>query len=139
MINRSEAFALLLEACPAARGDWEEHQREWPDEDVPYLGMAVFSRHVVGLMSQGETDIFPKVFAAVEKLIVEGDEEVRGLAVVGFLEGLQNQASWTEQGSDTFRQWLRPSTNAAWHELSELWAGKDSLGDVIRDERRREG
>ena len=137
-INKSEAFALLLETCPGAHEAWEEHQVEWQDEDASYLGMNVFARHLVEQMGRGETEAFPKVFAVVERLIDEGDEEVRNLAVVGFLEGLQNNASWTEQGYVVFSPWLKPSTRAAWHQLEELWADKNSLADVIRSERQSE-
>jgi len=134
-INRSGALALMLEVCPGAGRAWQEHEREWGGEAAPYLGMAVFSRYLVDMMTEGETTTFPAVFAAVEQLINEGDEEVQDFAFVGFLESLQNQASWTEQGADAFLPWLNPSTREAWHELQTLWDGKDGLADVIRAER----
>ena len=137
-INKSEAFALLLKMCPGAGAEWEEHQLEWQGEDAPYLGMAVFAHHLVDLMGRGETKSFPEVFAVVERLIVEGNEEVRDLAVVGFLESLQNSASWTTHGYDSFLPWLKPYTRAVWNELEKLWAGKNSLADVVRSERQSE-
>lgn len=138
-IDRDVAFALLLKACPGALKDWEEFQEEWKDEEMPaYFGMAVFSGHVVELLKRGETESFTEVFEVIERLIVEGDEEVRSLAIVGFIESLQNQASWTEKGDQVFLPWLKPKTRAAWFELEELWRGENSLMDVIRKVRRQQ-
>ena len=136
-INKPEAFDLLLKVCPGAQEAWEEHQLEWQDEEAPYLGMAVFARHVVDLWARDETESFDEVFSVVERLIAEGDEEVQDLAVVGFLESLQNIASWSGDSYQMFRKWLRPSTRAAWRELEELWAGENSLAGVIRKIRGR--
>ncbi len=38
----------------------------------------------------GRTDTFGKVFTLIERLHVEGDEYVRQLATIGYLEDLQN-------------------------------------------------
>ncbi len=137
VIIKPEAFALLLEACPDARNEWEEHLLECEGEDMPYMGMAVFARHLVELANQEKTESFPAVFRVIEQLIVEGDEEVRGLAVVGLLESIQNNASWTESGDKVFLQWLHPTSRAAWRELEELWSGESSLAGVIRKVRGR--
>ena len=131
-INKSEAFDLLLKICPDAHEAWQEHQLEWQDEEAPYLGMAVFARHIIDLWVRYETESFPEVFSVIERLIVEGDDEVRDLAIVGFLEGLQNNAPY-----GAFRPWLKPTSWAAWQELEELWAGEDSLMGVIRKIRRQ--
>lgn len=137
VIVKSEAFALLLAACPYAHKGWDEHLLEYQDEDMPYMGMAVFARHLVELANQDNTESFPAVFRVVERLVVEGDEEVRGLAVVGLLESIQNNASWTEQGNKVFLRWLHPTSRAAWRELEELWSGESSLAGVIRKVRGR--
>ena len=138
-ITKSEAFTLLLEACPDAHEAWKEYKLDYEGEyqDLSYLGMAVFARHVVELMDAGKTESFPVVFQLIERLIVEGDEEVRGLAIVGLLEGIENNASWRDSGYGVFTKWLKPNSLTAWHELEKIWEGKNSLGDVIREERSR--
>lgn len=138
-ITKSEASALLLEACPDAREVWEEYKLDYEGEyeDLPYLGMAVFARHIVELTEAGKTESFPAVFQLFERLIVEGDEEVRGLVIIGLLEGIQNNVSWKDSGYDIFTEWLKPKSLDAWRELKSVWAGKDNLADVIREERKR--
>jgi hypothetical protein len=135
-ITKSEAFTLLLGACPDAHEAWEEHKLDYEGEheDLPYLGMAIFARHIVELMDAGKTESFPVVFQLIERLTVEGDEELRGLAIVGLLEGIQNNASWRDSGYGVFTKWLQPNSLAAWHELEKVWEGKNSLADVIREE-----
>jgi hypothetical protein len=127
-IKRSEAFALLVEACHGARAVWEAHEREREGEEAPYLGMGVLARHLDDLRLRGEIACFPQVFAIVERLINEGDEEVRDLAVFGFLESLQNISSWSEQGHEAFSRWLGPVSLEAWHELEGDWNAEREAG-----------
>jgi hypothetical protein len=136
-ITKPEAFALLLRTCPDAQEVWNEHLLEWEGEHetVPYMGVSVFARHIVDSFKAGKTGSFPAVFQLIERLIIEGDEEVRDLAIVGLLEDVQNIASWRDFGSEVFTRWLEPNSRAAWYELKKVWAGKNSLADVIRAER----
>lgn len=135
-ISTSEAFALLLDACPGARADWEEHiiDCEGEADDSPFLGAAVFARHVVELKAAGKTETFPAVFKLIERLIVEGDGKVREIATIGFLEDIQNISSWREFGNEVFVQFLGPRSLSEWNELIKIWEGKDSLADVLRNE-----
>jgi hypothetical protein len=127
---------LLLKACPTAAKAWNEHLEWWGNaERGNFNDMSVFSRHVVECDSQLLTDEFPAFFALVERFITEGSEEVRGLAVVGLLEGIQNVASHAPQGSTRIEPLLLPNSRQAWNELIGLWEGKSSLMDVIRSQR----
>lgn len=139
-IIKPEAFALLLRACPDAQEAWNEHLLEWEGEHetVPYIGVSVFARHIVDAFEAGKTESFPAAFQVIERLIVEGDEEVRGLAIVGLLEDIRNIASWKDFGYGVFTKWLESNSRAAWHELVKVWAGKNSLADVRRAETGRE-
>jgi hypothetical protein len=127
---------LLLEACPTAASAWNDHVEWWGDQERGhYNDMAVFSRHIVDCDSQMRPDELPAFFALLERFITEGSAEVRGLAVVGLLEGLMTVASHTPQGSTRLEPLLLPLSRQAWNELVSLWAGKSSLMDVIRSQR----
>jgi hypothetical protein len=132
-LTKQEAFDLLLDACPEAMSALDEQRTEYGD--LPYLDMAVFARQVVESYKEGRTEIFPRFFTVVERLIIAGDDEVRGLAIVGFLEALQNNASWADFGPAVFVQWLGPNSLNAWNELNQLWEGKQSLMDVLRSQK----
>ncbi len=138
MINKDKVISLFLEACPDALDKWKEHLEWWDGEEAGlYNDISIFAHYIVDSFSEGKTEMFPAVFKLVEGLIVDGDEETRNLAVVGFLEGLQNIASWREFGNKVFLQWLGSNSRLAWLELEEIWAGKNSLADVIRAERQQ--
>ena len=130
-ITRQEAFDLLLNECPEAKPALDEQRKDYGD--LPYMDIAVFARQLVESFEEGKTDSFPGIFAMIERLITSGDDEVRGLAIVGFLEALQNNASWTDFGPKVFVPWLGPKSLAAWDELNQIWEGKRNLADVVRD------
>ena len=133
MVKVTEVVDLFLDACPAAKPDWEEHLKFWEGEPAGhYNDIAVFAHHLVGCYKQSQIESFPRVFQLVERLIVEGDADTQGVMIVGLLEGLQNIASWESFGSSAFEPYLGPQSLAAWHKLEALWEGKDSLMDVIR-------
>jgi hypothetical protein len=137
MIDVADMFALLLQVCPDARPAWEEHCRDWPDDDMSYLGVAVFAQHLVGCFRAGRVESLPGAFAAIERLIVDGIPQVRALSTIGLLEDIQNIASWEPFGNRVFRSYLGPASLAAWEEIEEMWRGKSSLMDVVRAESNR--
>ena len=127
---------LLLAACPGFEPTWQEHLAWWKGQERgSYNDAAEFARYLVESYERGETDEFPAAFATLEKILNEGDENARGVAAVGVLEDIQTIASHS-CGPDVFVGWLGPTSRAGWAEIEETWAGKDSLMDVIRAERR---
>ena len=134
MIDVPEMFELFLAACPGAHASWKEHCQKSKPRELPYLGVAVFAHHLVDCVRLNELDQLPPVFETVERLILEGDPEVRSLATIGFLEDVQNIASWQPFGNKVFRPYLGPASLAAWEEIEEIWRGKSSLMDVLRAE-----
>ena len=130
-IVKDEMFSMLLDACSEAATEFEEDRRD--HDGLSYVQIAVFARHIIRLFEGGKTESFPEIFSTVERLIVKGDEEVQGLAIVGFLESLQNNASWTDSGLRVYEKWLGSRSLKAWKDLERLWDGKHSLAEVIRD------
>jgi hypothetical protein len=136
MPNNSEAIGVLLESCPGIAPEWEEHLAWWGCEERGYYNdISVIAHYLVNCVRIGQTDFFPGVFELVEHYITAGDEDTRNLMIVGLLEGIQNVASWETSGYVVFEQWLGPRSQMAWRQLEQLWEGKSSLMDVIRDER----
>jgi hypothetical protein len=129
-ITSSHVFDLLLEACPTARPSFELDKED--NDGLPYVQISVFAREIVGLEKRDETQGFNKFFGVIEQIIADGDEAAKGLAIVGFLESLQNNASWTDRGPIVFEKWLGPKSIEAWRDLERLWEGKSSLADVVR-------
>ena len=133
MIDASQMIPLLLHACPSISDKWQEHLEYWDGAEAGlYNDVAVFAHHIVELYKQGKTDEFPAIFNQIEQFILNGTEEIKSYAIIGFLEDVQNIASHESFGYDVFVDWLPPASKQAWDELIAYWAGKESLADLVR-------
>jgi hypothetical protein len=119
---------LMLAACPSFAPVWAEIEDENLDEGSPagrlgYLDAGDFVRHIVALKLSGQTAEFPAVFDVIERFICEGDEYVKNLGAIGYVEGFQ-MMTVTAAGLDPerdFRPYLRPKSEEAWEALNRFW------------------
>jgi hypothetical protein len=86
--------------------------------------------------ASGRTEEAQRAFDLMEQWLVNGNQKVRELVVIGFLEDVQNIASWQPLGKAVFIPFLRPKSRDAWNEIERVWAGKTTLMDVVREERK---
>jgi hypothetical protein len=133
LLDVPEMFEALLQVIPTAVEEWQAYLVDFQDEPAYFIGIGTFSHAIAELFEAGKTESFSSVFSVVEEFLVRGNEQVRGLVSVGFLESLQNNLSWTKDGYSRVEPWFGPETLKTWKELEELWRGKSSLMDVIRD------
>lgn len=117
---------LLIEACPSFQPVLDEH-RQYYGEEIPYLVLGDFVRHLLRLHQQHETAGFPAVAQVIERLHIEGEHYVREAATIGLLEGIQNV--WGNEGTDPelFVQHLLPVSAKWWQSLNDFWAGKSKF------------
>jgi hypothetical protein len=135
MILKSQVIPMILERCPAFTQAWKKHRKYWADKEAGiYNDLAEFAHFIVDSYSSGNTSSIAAAFTVIEEFLVDGDQEVRTAAEIGFLEDIQNIASWHPFGSGVFIQWLGPQSKMAWASVEETWRGKSSLADVIRGE-----
>lgn len=134
LIDKAGMFEMLLKALPGAAEEWSEHLNDTAGDDLSYLGTAVFARQIIELSRVQEVRSFPAVFSTIERLLIEGTDDVKDLVTIGLIESLQNISSWTSHNHSVFEKWLEPHTLTAWREVEAMWAGRSSLADVVRDE-----
>lgn len=97
------------------------------DVELPYIWMGGFVRHVIGARLKGREAEVRAVFDVLENRIEEprpgwamSDES--NLAVVGFLEDLQNRNLHPDGSSPSdFRAYLGPKSLRAWESLNGFW------------------
>jgi hypothetical protein len=128
-------IAALLAACPSFADPWRDHVAGPYGQIGPYVDSGVFAQHLVGLLEGNRTNEFAAVFAAVERLLVDGDDGIRYLVAFGLIENVQNISSnrhdWAFAAR--FREWLRPTTLGAWDEVHRVWGTSDpgaAPGDI---------
>jgi hypothetical protein len=123
MIGKQQVMPLLLEACPSFLPKWNDYLASSygpDDEQLLYIDLGEFARHLVDLLYSRCTEEFQSVFQVIERLHVEGDPYVKEAATIGLLEGIQNIAAQPE----AFIPYLGPETHKWWLELNDFWEGK---------------
>lgn len=121
VITKEGMIPLLVESCPEFSSKWNDLQAEWKDDKdgLPYyVCLGEFARNLVENQKQDDTEKFPAIFQAVERLYVEGDVYVREAAAIGLLEAIQNISG---QSAVKFVPYLGPETKRLWVELNEFW------------------
>lgn len=104
-----------------------------------YVDMAELVHFVVeDVYEKGNLDETRRVFDFVEQQLYRADEETTNLIGLGFFETLQCFASWRPGGNGVYEQFLGSTSRRIWEDLQTMWAGKSSLADVIRAERKAE-
>lgn len=122
LVRSSRAFAINKD-----RLAWWEEWRKSRHPHV-YLLAGIYVRHLVVQSARGRTKDLPAGFELIERMLLEGDDYVRELAIHGFLEGLLN----SDRAAD-FVPYLLPASKWWWEELELFWDGKaDPLGSSGR-------
>jgi hypothetical protein len=134
----SQMIYMLVEKFPDFSERWRKHLANWRGEPAgSYNDMAEFVHFVVeDLYEKEKLDEIGRIFQLLEKFFVEGDQATRDLISLGFFETMQKFASWRPYGNRVFEEFLGPMSKQSWAEIRRKWAGKSSLMDVIRSERR---
>lgn len=144
-LSKEQIVPELLVACPELQSAWDKHLAWWmADEsnEAPgdYTNAQEFVVALLESFEKGGVEYFPRFFAFVEKLITEGDEETKNIAVVGYLETLQTMASWRPYGPEVFVKWMLPESLRWWFQIHKWWEGGKSLMDIaIKEARQSEG
>jgi hypothetical protein len=137
-IGVDDVIPTLLAAAPGFQETWQRHLEWWGGEERGIFNDASeVASYVVESYAEGDTVELPALFAALERILREGDEAARAAAMVGVLEDIQTLASNRPFGPTVFERMLGPLSRRAWAEIDRLWrAGGGSLAGVIRLELR---
>jgi hypothetical protein len=97
-----------------------------------YNEMAEFVHFVVeDLYEKGRLDETRRAFQLLDGLLVEENDDTRGLIGLGFFETLH---CWRPYGSKAFEDFLGPMSKQVWSDIQRVWAGHSSLRNAIRSE-----
>ena len=123
MITKQQVVPMLLQACPSFQPIWEEYLYD-DGEEILYVALSDFARHLLNLFRTGKTETFSSVAQVIERLHVEGDLYVREAATIGLLEGIQNVWSNNNIEPELFFPFLLPESARWWNSLNKFWKGE---------------
>jgi hypothetical protein len=127
-IEADDVMPLVLAAMPSFEQEWrtrveEENAAEQPGgRRLGYVDVTDVLRHLAARVAQGDTSELGPMLAVVERLHLEGDDYVRELATIGYLEGLQGYVSRRELPD--LRPLLGPESLRWWRGLEAFWSGR---------------
>ena len=117
-------ITLLVEACPSFEPEWRRFQSEYTDEPERFLYVALpqFSRCLSRALAARDTETVRRVFAVLERLIVQGDAQVQEAAVVGIIKNLQNSSLHEQTAPNDYLPYLLPESRRWWGKVQTFWA-----------------
>ena len=80
-----------------------------------------YAHHLLALYRAGELHELHAFGGFIELLLVEGNQFVRQLATIGFLEGAQNVLSNSDCDPDILLPFLGPAGQESWSALNKFW------------------
>lgn len=117
-LRHSDVIPLLLAACPSFGPRWTEHTAWSGYEPLLHVDISKFATHVAHLAQHGDRAELPRAFAAIERLLTEGDENVQNAVHVSFLEDLAGEVGSFEAAERIFGPYFGPLTAADWRDVS---------------------
>jgi hypothetical protein len=94
MIQMEEMRRLLCRTYSGLRDRVVATADDWIGKDGEFIAhpwMLQLNKLVQERLSEGDYDQAEALFCLVERLIVEGDDDVKGVILTGFVESLQHQ------------------------------------------------
>ncbi len=117
--------AILIE-FPKLRIDNE-------DFDLPYMVAGVFAQFLLDAYKTKDTQTVSKGFQFIEKMHLSKVPEIRELATIGYLEGIQNVWSNDLNNPELVFNNLGTESKKWWLELNKFWSKKiNYVGESYR-------
>jgi hypothetical protein len=115
MITIKQVFPTILEICPFYRKTWEKHLEHY-GEELLYVAVPDMLNRCIDLYEDNEEQKIVLVFEAIEKLLVEGDEDVKKLIEIAILEELIHILG---DHHKEFVKYLQPNSLRVWRTKSQ--------------------
>jgi hypothetical protein len=125
----------LVDACPSFTQKWEEHKREYFDEEdyLPYVGLSEFNNHLIDLYVSGTIEEFPAAFTEIERFHIEGEPYVKEAATIVVLKACKNIMGNRGLDANVLVPFLGPESAKWWNQLNEFWDGETRYVGETKD------
>jgi hypothetical protein len=105
----------------------------YDEETLEYMVSSDFARYIKKKFDEDNMEKVKKCLEFIELLLINGTQETRVLAIVGYLEDLQNVTggSQTMDKYEIIYDYLGIELKKWWDKLNEFWDGKvDALNEL---------
>lgn len=110
MITKEQVIPIILEACPFYKKTWEKHFAVYEGE-LLFVFVPDFVNSVIELEKENKKAEILSIFEVVEKLLVEGNEDVKNLIKIGVLEDFRCIFG---ENFEKFSKYLKPNSLKFW-------------------------
>lgn len=110
MITMDQVVPTILEVCPFYKKQWEKHIAFY-EEDLLYVFVPDLVNRIIELDKENKQKEILSIFEMIEKLLVEGDEEVQELIKIGILEDFRHILG---VDFEKFSKFLKPNSLKFW-------------------------
>ncbi|MEM7643731.1 MAG: hypothetical protein AAF366_14540 [Pseudomonadota bacterium] len=122
-LTRRSVLPQLRNHAPAFRDACDAFVSDWVREgDLPlYILMSDLVRHCSQLLADRDISELRAILALVERWIGDGDDDLRTLAIVGFIEDATNANLHGHTTPDDLVPYLPPRCREAWDQVLRHW------------------
>ena len=110
MIMKEKVVQTILEACPFYKETWEKHLAFYKEE-LLFVFVPDLVNSAIELEKENKRAEILSIFEVVERLLVEGNEEVKNLIKVGVLEDFRHIFG---KDFEKFSEYLKPNSLKFW-------------------------
>lgn len=115
MISAQECMQMVLAEVPAFEGRWKEYLSFWAGEESGLCNdIGEFGDYIIDQMRHEQWHQLPPIFNLVERLLVEGDDEVQTAVSTCLLDNLKTVSTVGAFPMDKFIDLLGPQSRAHW-------------------------
>lgn len=119
-ITKENVQDLLFSTCPSFKV-FIENDLDEEDRKLDYIVAGAFARFLLSQYQKNETKEFSAIAQFLEDLLTLGTQEVKELATIGYLEGVQNVWGNNLVDPQVFYEYLLPESKNNWNELNKFW------------------
>lgn len=134
IITRFNVVDNLWANCPSFRPVIAAFRAEYAglaEDKLPiYILMGDLVRGCSTHLQAGKKREIAGIFTLIERWIAEGDKYVHDMAIVGFIEDLQNANLHDGTQPEDFKEFLGPLSVRAWQKVDRFWSKSEP---ILRD------
>lgn len=121
MIDETAVMDVLLAAWPSLRPAYDSYVESDGEPRLLYIDLGWLGQRLVEEVRARGVAGLAAVFAAIERLHVEGNPKVREAATIGLLEAIQNIAAGEPEVLAQVEGALGPESREGWEYLNAFW------------------